>query len=34
MKPIIWNYGGGKQSVAIGVLIAAGKLPVPKRAPV
>lgn len=32
MKPIIWNYGGGKQSVAIGVLIAEGKLPVPERA--
>lgn len=31
-KPIIWNYGGGKQSVAIAVLIAAGKLPVPERA--
>ncbi len=32
MKPIIWSYGGGKQSVAIGVLIAAGKLPRPERA--
>lgn len=32
MKPIIWSYGGGKQSVAIGVLIAQGKLPVPERA--
>lgn len=31
-KPIIWNYGGGKQSVAIGVLIVQGKLPVPERA--
>lgn len=31
-KPIIWSYGGGKQSVAIGVLIAEGKLPVPERA--
>lgn len=32
MKPIIWSYGGGKQSVAIGVLIVAGKLPMPERA--
>lgn len=32
MKPIIWSYGGGKQSVAMGVLIALGKLPVPERA--
>jgi hypothetical protein len=32
MKPIIWSYGGGKQSVAIGVLIAQGKLPMPERA--
>lgn len=31
-KPIVWNYGGGKQSVALGVLIVAGKLPVPERA--
>jgi len=31
-KPIIWNYGGGKQSVAIAVLITQGKLPVPERA--
>lgn len=32
MKPIIWNYGGGIQSVAIGVLIVQGRLPVPERA--
>jgi hypothetical protein len=31
-KPIVWNYGGGKQSVAVGVLIAQGRLPVPERA--
>lgn len=31
-RPIIWNYGGGVQSVAIGVLIAQGKLPMPERA--
>lgn len=31
-RPIIWNYGGGVQSVAIGVLIALGRLPVPERA--
>ena len=30
-KPIVWSYGGGKQSVAIAVLIAQGKLPVPER---
>lgn len=32
MKPIVWNYGGGIQSVAIAALIAAGRLPVPERA--
>jgi hypothetical protein len=32
MKPIVWNYGGGIQSVAIAVLIVGGKLPVPERA--
>lgn len=32
MKPIIWSYGGGKQSVAIGVFIVEGRLPVPERA--
>lgn len=31
-KPIVWNYGGGKQSVATGVLIAEGRVPVPERA--
>lgn len=31
-KPIIWSYGGGKQSVATGVLIVEGKLPMPERA--
>ncbi len=28
-RAIVWNYGGGTQSVAIGVLIAQGRLPVP-----
>lgn len=32
VKPIIWNYGGGRQSMAIAVLITQGKLPVPERA--
>jgi len=31
MKPIIWSYGGGTQSVAIAVLVAEGKLPRPER---
>lgn len=31
MKPIIWSYGGGTQSVAIAILIAKGLLPVPDR---
>jgi hypothetical protein len=30
-KPIIWNYGGGVQTAAIGVLIRQGKLPRPER---
>lgn len=30
-KPIIWSYGGGKQTAAIAVLIAQGKLPRPER---
>lgn len=28
-KPIVWSYGGGTQSAAIGVLVAQGKLPKP-----
>src|SRR5262249_25512961 len=31
-RSVVWSYGGGKQSVAIGVLIAQGRLPVPERA--
>lgn len=31
MKPIIWSYGGGTQSIAIAVLVAQGKLPRPDR---
>jgi hypothetical protein len=31
LKPIIWNYGGGIQSVAIGLLISEAKLPTPER---
>lgn len=31
MKPIIWSYGGGKQTAAIAVLVAQGKLPRPER---
>lgn len=31
MKPIIWSYGGGTQSVAIAVLVVNGKLPTPER---
>ncbi len=31
MKPIIWSYGGGTQSIAIAILIAQGKLPTPDR---
>ncbi|MCD9188263.1 MAG: hypothetical protein LUM44_17740 [Pyrinomonadaceae bacterium] len=30
-KPIIWNYGGGKQTAAIAVLIRQGVLPRPER---
>ena len=31
MKPIIWSYGGGVQSIAILVLIIQGRLPKPDR---
>jgi hypothetical protein len=31
MRPIIWSYGGGKQTAAIAVLIAQEKLPRPER---
>lgn len=31
MKPIIWSYGGGTQSIAIAVLISQGKLLHPNR---
>lgn len=30
-RPIIWSFGGGTQSVAIGVLVAQGRLPTPER---
>lgn len=30
MKPIVWSYGGGTQSIAIALLIASGKLPRPE----
>ena len=30
MKPIVWSFGGGVQSVAILVLVAEGKLPKPE----
>lgn len=29
MKPIVWSYGGGTQSIAIAILIAQNKLPKP-----
>lgn len=32
MKPIVWSYGGGVQSVAIWILIVTNKLPKPDRA--
>lgn len=32
MKPIIWSYGGGTQSITIALLVASGKLPRPDRA--
>ena len=31
MKPIVWSYGGGTQSVAIAVLVVEGVLPMPER---
>lgn len=31
-RPIIWSFGGGKQTAALAVLITQGKLPVPERA--
>jgi len=31
MRPVIWSFGGGTQSVAIAVLVAQGKLPKPDR---
>lgn len=31
MKPIIWSYGGGTQSVAMAILVYQGKLPRPER---
>jgi hypothetical protein len=30
-RSLVWSFGGGTQSVAIAVLIADGRLPVPKR---
>jgi hypothetical protein len=30
-KPIIWSYGGGVQSIALAILIAEGRLPIPDR---
>lgn len=31
MRPVIWSFGGGTQSVAIGVLVHQGRLPMPER---
>ncbi len=28
---IVWSYGGGTQSIALAILVATGKLPVPDR---